>query len=396
MNRIPYCSPKFLSVKGQFLIYLIGMITLAMSSCSSQTEAEANGEERETDSSRNTLFITQKQFQSSDMALGKMELDTFTQVVKAKGMLDVPPENRAEVSSYFGGTVRKMELLPGERVHKGQTLFVLENPDYLQIQQDFLENKGQLAYYQSDFERQKNLAADSISSQKKFLKAKADYTTTVATLASLRKKLTLMGIDPQQLTEESLQTTISISSPINGFVTEVAISQGAFLTPSQPAVKIVNTDHIHLELSVFERDIPNIAVGQDIEFRLQQGEAKSYAATIYLINKVVDPEKRTLGVHGHIVDERLAKKLNPGMYVEAEIYTDSAQRKALPQQAVVNLEGKYFVLQLESRTDTGYTFVRKEVETGLKKGDQIEIIHAETLREGAEFLTKGAFNLITE
>lgn len=396
MNQIQYYLTKHHSMRRQFLIYLIGIFTLTILSCSSRMESEVNSKQSKTDSSRNTLFISQKQFQSSGMALGKTELVNFKQVVKAKGMIDVPMPNRSEVSSYFGGTVKKIDLLPGERVKKGQTLFVLENPDYLQIQQDFLATKGQLAYYQSDFERQKNLAEDSISSQKKFLKAKADYTTTGAKLASLRKKLALMGINPQKLTEENIQTTIHISSPINGFVTEVSISKGAFLTPSKPAVRIVNTDHIHLELSVFEQDLPEIAVGQDIEFRLQQGEDKGYAATVYLINRVIDPEKRTVGVHGHIVNEKLAQKLSPGMYVEAEIYTDLEQRKALPHQAVVNLEGKYYVLQLESRSDTGYTFVQKEVKTGLKTVNQIEIIDAEIFDEGTEFLTKGAFNLITE
>src|SRR5690606_33026367 len=114
------------------------------------------------------------QFQSSNMVLGKMEMGSFHEVVKANGMFDVPPENRAAVSCYFGGTVKDIRLLPGQKVKKGQVLFILENPDYVQMQQDFLEAKGQLAYLKSDYERQKNLAQDNVTSQKNYLKAESE------------------------------------------------------------------------------------------------------------------------------------------------------------------------------------------------------------------------------
>lgn len=382
-------------MKNYALGYLALALMLALAACSSPTAPETANEAAPAPE-EGTYELTATQFQSSSMTLGKMEKQAFHEVVSAKGMIDVPPANRAEVSSYFGGTVKQLSLLPGERVRKGQVLFVLENPDYVQMQQDFLEAQGQLAYLKSDYERQKNLARDSVSSQKKFLKAEADYAVTQARMASLSKKLALMNIKPETLTLDNIRTTIAVHAPISGYVTEVAIAQGTFLTPTQPAVKIVNTDHIHLELNVFEKDLAKLNIGQPIQFRIQEEDSKAYQATIHLINKTIDPEKRTVGIHGHLVDEKLAQRLNPGMYVEAAIYITSEERWALPKTAIVDVEGRFYALTLESRSDTGYTLVKKEVKTGLSSNDHLEILNTQDFGENTEFLVNGAFNLITE
>jgi cobalt-zinc-cadmium efflux system membrane fusion protein len=369
---------------------------LALNACGSETPSESVTEMVENPTSSETIEITRTQFESSGMTLGTLEKVDFQEVVKAKGTIDVPPENRAEVSSYFGGTVKEISLLPGERVKKGQVLFVLENPDYIQIQQDFLEAKAQLVYLESDYERQKNLLQDSISSEKKFLKAASDYEVTKARWASLGRKLVLMGIDPGTFSSENIRTTLPVRSPISGYVTEVVVSQGAYLTPSQLAVSIVNTDHIHLEMNVFEKDLAKISVGQPMRFRVQDDSDWEYEAAVYLINRTVDPENRTAGMHGHLLDEKMAQKLRPGMYVEAEVYTSSEERWALPKDAVVDIEGRYYVLLLQQKTDTGYRFVKQEVKTGLSNTGYLEILSGSGLDESNEILFSGAFGLIKE
>lgn len=369
---------------------------IGLSSCSSSSDPETTENIVQESSGVGTYEVTKTQFESSNMTLGTMEKIPFHELVKAKGMIDVPPENRAAVSSYFGGAVKEISLLPGQSVKEGQVLFVLENPDYVQIQQDFLEAKGQLAYLQSDYERQKNLVQDSISSQKKFLKAESDYTVTSARVVSLGKKLALMNIDPNTFTLENIRTSMAVRSPISGYVTEVAISQGAFLTPSKMAVSIVNTDHVHLELNVFEKDLAKIRIGQPIRFRIQEDSSEEYEAAIYLISKTIDPEERTVGIHGHLVDEKLVQKFSPGMYVEASIFTASEEKWALPNDALVELEGSFYVLTFQNSSETGYTFVKREVKTGLSNNDHIEILAASGLDENTIFLINGTFNLIKE
>ncbi|GAA5020681.1 hemolysin D [Marivirga lumbricoides] len=344
----------------------------------------------------NIYEITKKQFQSASMELGQLEKTAFHEVVQARGMFDVPPENKAAVSCYFGGTVKSIKLLPGEKVKKGQVLFMLENPDYVQIQQDFLEAQGQLSYLKADYERQKNLAKDSVTSQKNFAKAESDYRVTSAKVKGLSKKLALMNINPHTLTVENISTTIPILSPIAGYVTEVAISRGAFLTPSQLAVSLVDPDHIHLELNIFEKDLAKVSVGQSIRFSIQEDKSASYEATVHLVNKTIGQENRTVGIHGHLADEKLAAQFNPGMYIEAEIFTNTEEKSALPKEAVVELDNKYYALVLKDSSATAYTFQRTEVKTGLSNNERMEVLNTSAFDENTQFLTRGAFNLITE
>ncbi|MEQ8245756.1 efflux RND transporter periplasmic adaptor subunit [Fulvivirga sp.] len=383
-------------IKNKAFNYLIAASLLILSSCSSKTDTEISVEGETQSIIEDAYHLTTNQFLSSKMAFGRMVPGSFHEVVKANGMFDVPPENRAYVSCYFGGIVKDIRLLPGERVKKGQVLFTLENPDYVQMQQDFLEAKGQLVYLKSDYERQKNLAQDNVTSQKNYIKSESDYTVTKVKVESLSKKLGLMNINPNTLTLENMRTTIIVMSPISGYVTEVAISRGAFLNPSELAVSIVDTDHLHLELNIFEKDLSKVKIGQQIQFRTQGDESNFKQATVYLVNKTVDAEKRTIGIHGHLSDEKPADTFNPGMYVEAEIYTSTSSKMSLPQDAIVDIDGKYYVLVLQDSIGDSYNFIKKEVKTGLSNNSQVEILNAYDFKEDTEFLVKGAFNLIKE
>jgi cobalt-zinc-cadmium efflux system membrane fusion protein len=385
-----------ISIMKQILIILMVATIIVMSSCSSGNDQAPTDTLKSETVKENEYKLTQLQFSSSNMELGKPVIKPFHEIVKATGMFNVPPENRAAVSTYFGGTVTHIDLLPGKQVKKGQTLFSLENPDFIQIQQDYLQAKGQLAYLKSDFERQNNLVKDKVTSEKKFLKAESDYTVTRVKLESLGKKLTLMGIDPKKLTLENIRSTITIASPISGFITKVNIARGAFLAPSQTAVTIVDTNHIHLELNIFEKDLPNVKVGQSIKFSLQEDYSTIYDATVHLVNKEVDPENRTVGIHGHLSNESLSSKFNPGMYVEANIFTTSQTKTALPQEALVELDGKYFVLVLDTSSEEGFTFLKKEIKIGSSNNGYVEILDTNELNDSSEILVKGAFNLITE
>src|SRR5690606_19819607 len=195
------------------------------------------------------------------------------------------------------------------------------------------------------------------------------------------KILSLMNINPNTLGVNNIHSTISVRSPIDGFVTDVNIAQGAFLSPSDQAVGIVNTDHIHLELKVFEKDLSRMEIGQPIRFRIQEDNSETYDARITLISKNVDAENRTIVIHGDLADEKMGQRLNPGMYVEAEIYTSSEERLALPKDALVDVEGRFYILEVSETSEEGYSFKEKEVLTGLSNSEYVEVLNAQDFDE---------------
>lgn len=376
--------------------FLMFSLLQVLSSCSSRTDVEEGGQADVSVSTNETIELSKTQFQNMDMKFGKLETKTFHEVIKATGMFDVPPQNQASVSSYFGGTVKNIQLLPGQRVGKGQILFTLENPDFIQVQQDFLEAKGQLAYLESDYERQKNLVQDNVSSQKNYLKAEADYTVIRVKVESLRKKLLLMNINPNKLSLENIKTSINVSSPINGYVSQVDISRGAFLNASQSAITIIDTDHMHIELNIFEKDLSRVRKGQTIRFSIQEDKSKMYNAYVYLVNKTVDQKNRTIGIHGHLSDGNLSSMFTPGMYVEADIYSTSVEKVSLPEDALVEVEGKYYALVLLKASNDKYSLQKREVQSGESSNGYVEVLNQKDFDENTQFLIKGAFNLIAE
>lgn len=377
------------------ILYIFAISLVVLSSCSSNNETLVIEETNEA-LSESQYILTTKQFQSSEMKIGKMTMHDFNDVVRANGKFDLPPQNLVSISTYFGGYVKDVRLLPGEQVKKGQTLFVLENPDYIQIQQDYLEAQGQLTYLKSDYERQKNLAQDNVTSQKTFLKAESDYTVTKVKLESFSMKLGLMNIMASQLTIDNIRTTVTITSPINGYITAVNITKGEFVNPSDVAMSLIDPDHMHLELSIFEQDLSKVKKGQEINFKIQNNDRESYKAEVYLVNKIVNPENRTVSIHGHLIDEKKIDLFNPGMYVEAEIYTSSEKKYALPQDAVIEANNKYFVLVRTIASNDTYGFKEKEVIPGKSNNGFTEIRNADEFDANNEFLLNGAFNLIKE
>ncbi len=374
---------------------LFTFVTLSLISCNSGKDSnEPIALEDKVNSGE--VRITASQFSSSHMELGKLSIKEFHQGVKTNGMFDVPPENKASVSAYFGGYVKVLSLLPGQEVKKGQVLFTLENPDYVQLQEDFLVAKAQLGYLKGDFERQKVLVKDNVTSQKNFLKAESQYRVISASYESLKKKLEMMNLNPNIITEKTIRSEISVTAPISGYITSVNAEKGMFLNPADIAVTITNPDHLHIELNIFETDFPQVEIGQQIQFRLQKEGSTYYQGKVYLISKSIDAQKRTANVHVHLTHEQEIRFFAPGMYVEAEIFTTTDSLPALPQGAIVNIEDLYYVL-LKTQEDTqGIKFDRKEIQIGRTAKGFTQIKNAEDFNENSEFLVSGAFNLINE
>lgn len=380
---------NFTNVIGLTSIILL----LMLASCDKKEKSDAiNTEASIENESQDAIVITENQFESGGMELGKISMKEFNTIVKANGVFAIPPQNQADVSAYFAGYVKDINLLPGNTVKKGQVLFTIENPEYLQVQQNFLEAKGRLSYLKADYERQKELMADNVTSQKNFLKAESEYTVTLAVYQSLKKRLNLMNIDPNALSGENIRSVISVTSPLSGYATSVNASKGMFLNPSDVAVTVTNTEDLHIELKIFENDLPMVKPGQQINVRLQNDTGKVYKGVVHLVNKTINAQDRTVEIHGDLVNEEEVKLFAPGMYIEAEILTTSTEHPALPSEAIANIDNDFFLLVKENSTN----FKRVLVKIGATNNGFTQILNATDFKANTEFLTKGAFNLIKE
>lgn len=379
-------------MKQNIFFLVLGILII---SCGSQegdsTEALDISENPHTDE----LTITRAQFEAAEMQLGTIETKAFARQIKANGYIDVPPDQKASVSVKLGGFVKSVTILPGDRIAKGKVLFTLENPEFIQLQQEYLENHAQLKYLQSDYERQKALADENIASQKNFLKAESDYKVVQARVQGLEEKLKMLNVNIKSLEAGTIASVVHVYAPISGYVSKVNISLGVSVSPDEVAVELVDTDHMHAELQVFEKDVVDIRKGQKFSFRTA-GSGTWYDGDVYLVGKTIESGSRTVSIHGHIHDEKNVPNLLPGLYLEATIEVASVERPVLPTEAVVSVDDTKYVLMLLEQTPDEFRFKRLEVTAGQFNNQWTEIVNASAIEPNSKFLIKGAFNLVVE
>lgn len=370
-------------------ILIISLVFVACGKSEKETQVAAANQVND-----NSITLSKAQFDSEKMELGALTEQFFNETVMANGMIDVPPQNRASVSTFMGGYVKNTTLLVGDKVRKGQRLITLQNTEFIDIQQQYAEVTEQLNYLKSEFERQQILYTEKITSQKNFLRAESTYKSTLALHQGLRKKLEMMNISPGSVEKGNITSVINIYAPIKGSVTKVNFSNGAYISPSDEILEIVNTEHIHLELSVFEKDILKIKKEQSINFKIPEVSSDIFQAEVHLVGTSVNETDRTIKVHGHINNDEQTNFVT-GMFVEAEIIISSKKSLALPTDAIVEIEDNYFALVLNYQKEDVYSFDKIKIKVGKQNEKYTEVINIDEFK-GKEVLTKGVFMLISE
>jgi membrane fusion protein, heavy metal efflux system len=342
------------------LIILIAIVTA--SGCSNEKPVVTEAEHHAEDSNRVTL--SDEQLKTAGVELGKVEPRQISGTIKVNGVLDVPPQQLVSISAPLGGFLRNTALLQGSRVRKGETIATVENLDFIQVQQDYLEAKGNFEFARTDYERQQELSKENINSQKTLQQARASHMTWQGRYNGLKEKLKVLNISSAAVENGELVSSIELFSPITGYVTQVNANIGKFVNPTDVLFEIVDTRHLHAELIVFEKDVSKLKIGQKVRFTLAN-ETEERTATVYLIGREISAD-RTVQIHCHIDKEDT--ELLPGMYLNALVETGGASVPALPELSVIDYLGKKYVfVQATDTTGVGpeeRVFEMTEVEVG--------------------------------
>ena len=366
------------------IIYTLAIVTLIFS-CKDSKIAEV------TPKDDGLITVTKAQFQSGAMQIASPVEQDFDVVIITSGTIDVPPENRAKVTSFMSGYVKTTKLLVGDKVTKGQAIVTLESTDYLDVQKDYLEVAEQINYLKSEYNRQKTLFDEKITSQKNYLKAESDYRRAKGMYQSLRAKLVLLNINPSNVEKGNLTSSITVFAPISGDVTVVNTTIGMLISPSDVIVEIVNNNELHLELSVFEKDILKVKMNQKIKFTVPEASKDVFEGEVHLVGKSIEGKDRTINVHGHLSDA-IKPKLLTGMFVEAGIVVDSKKGLGIPSEAIITENNKNFVLLLDNEK-MGYSFKKVPVSLGEKLENFVEILPNNQVNANSKILTKGVFDV---
>lgn len=367
-------------------IFLIASILLLFS-CSKEKQKEVvdKVETFSIDTRSDTIRILKTTFEENKLMLTEPEMENRGATISATGMIEVPPNGRAVISAKVGGYIKNSELLIGDQVQKGAFLVSIENIEFIELQQQYLETLQEMIFLESNYERQSELYQEKISSEKSFLKAQSDYKKTSAIYAGLKKKLELLNISTEAVENGVLTEKSNIYAPISGDIMEINVKTGTYVASSDPIMEIINTEHVHLELKIFERDALLVKKGQKVIFKLPESSKDSYFGTVHLIGKSIGSD-RTVTAHVHI-DEEDGTEFIPGMFVQAQIMMEDGPFISIPKEAVLTSDTFHYVFKLMRETKDSYLFERIEINPGMESEGKVEIQDQEIFEMKERYLS---------
>jgi RND family efflux transporter MFP subunit len=368
---------------------------LAFSSCKGDKKQAVEAKETEV-IPENIVELSGDQVKLANIETGAIELRSLSGTLKVSGVVAAAPQNMAMVSMPMGGFVKNTSLMPGNSVTKGQTLAVIENSEFIDIQQNYLEAKSKLEYAEADYNRQNELYKNDVSSKKNMQLVASEYKSLKVQVKSLEQKLSILGINPLKLNENNISKSINLVSPISGYVKTVNVSIGKSVSASDVLFEIVNTSKLLLQLTLFEKDAEKVSAGQKIRFFINN-ETEQHTALIYQTAKTVDADK-TYKVYASV--QGACKNVLPGMYVNAVIEATSNKVTSVPSEAIVSFEDKDYIFVFErNKKESGKPFTEYRM-IQVKKGVADEGYTEITLPDNYDFkdakvVVKGAYNLLS-
>lgn len=353
-------------MKTYYITGIMGAILIACQNNNSENNTPQSNAE-------NIVTLSHQELQNINIQTDTLHIKEVNYIIHSKGYIDVPPQNIYALSVPLGGYLKYTHLLPGTPIKKGEVIAIIEDPQYIQLQEDYLNTKVLLATLEKNYLRQKELAEQKAVSEKSYEQSLAEYENTKIKLKALEEKLSLIGIQPSQLTADKISKSINITAPFNGYVTKINYSVGKYIPASEVLFELVNPNDIHLNIKVFENDLQYIKIGQKVIAFTNAEPQKKHECKIILINKIVNPD-RTVDVHCHF--NQYDESLIPGTFMQADIYVENKQAYTIPQNALVFYNNQYYVFV--QKNNLQYEMVNVEINK-LENENDVEVKNYQAL-----------------
>ena len=409
---------KRITNKIVFSVFVLVAI-FALSACTNK-HSEGDGHDHGTEAAttdeheeENVAVLTDEQMKAVGVEIGSIEQKQLSKTLKANGALRVPNSNKANATSLFGGVIKSLNVEIGDFVRKGQVIATISNPQFIQLQEEYLSINSRIEFAEQELVRQRELNEGNVGAKKNLESATTELNTLSTRKASLQQQIQMMGINPASLSNASLKSSLVVTSPISGTVSNVFAKIGSYVDVSSPIAEIIENTALHLDLQVYEKDIPLIKIGQKIDFVVTNNPNKTYSAEVYSIGSSFNGESKTIAVHSRITGDKTG--LIDGMSITGMVSLDDVLSTAVPNDAIVNADGKYYIFLVKEQaeephedkegeahdhkeeeahdhgSEKGTRFVRIEVIKGASQLDYTAITPVSEIPHGTHIVVKSAF-----
>lgn len=380
-------------LNAMLIIVLAGL--LVTGGCTSSRQKPEQAAEQATETAGNdsiaSVSLTPAQYANAGIQLGNMTQRRLNGSLQVNGMVDVPPQSEISVTFPYGGFVRKINVLDGDYVKKGSLLAILENPEFVDLQENYLKNKSALQYARQEYARQKELYQADVAAGKSFQKAQSEFESLNATVNALAQKLNMLGIRADDLTANNIRSKVNIVAPDNGYVTRISANLGKYINAQEELLQIDNTQDVHIDLTVYEKDINAVKKGQEVRFTISGSNQPEQKARVILIGRAIGPDR---AVTVHTIPENKNRHLLPGAYVQAFIDQAGTRSDVLPEEAVVRSEGKRYIFVKDKNQPHSFQMIPVQVIAENNGYLQVKLSENRQLPDSS-VVTKGAFSLLS-
>ncbi len=371
-------------IKTGFILISIGSVSF---SCSNGEAKEENKISKPVKNiSTEIVKLTPDQEQHLSISLSSISEQIMDKTIKLNGKMMVSPNFIHSISSLYGGHIKNIQAMPGMSFKKGQILATLEDPQFIQLQEDYLSNLALLKTATLNYERQLELNKNKVASDKIFEEATLEYKKLTISNKSLAEKIKLIGINPNTLQVDQIKSQINIVAPFNGRVSEVLVNKGQYVSPTDKLFDLLDPNGLLANFKVFESDLAHIQAGQEIRISTNASQDKKYEAKVITINPQVSEDGST-DIFARI--QNLDSGLISGLFINGMISIQKQPTQVLPTACIVSFENKEYVWEQLVKGQ----FRLIPVKTGTQYNNFAEVSSLEDLR-GKSFVEKGAYDLL--
>jgi len=374
---------KYYTIIGGFVLFLI-----IISGCGNSAENANNVD----DNTGALIQISKQQFESDSMRIGKVEMQFFEDEIKCTGHILASEKGIAQISTPLSGTVLSINIRVGDYIKKGQVVCTVTSHELISIQQDYAETSSRLKRLKSDYERNKVLFAERIGAEKDFIAIESEYRAMKSKYQSLKLRLELLHFNASTIENGELYSSFPVIAPINGFITQQNLVLGQFVEQQNMMMEVTDVTELRLQLSVFEKDISKLKIGQQVKFRAAGEIGLFKEAVLISIGKAINPETRTIPCIAQIKDGDLTGIINR-TYVESTIVVSKNETNALPNEAILKSGKDYFVFIIAKTGSQDYSLRKQRITIGRTSLNYSEITGTWPKEE---ILVQGGYNLSSE
>ncbi len=364
------------------------LVLLALNACSSKEPKNSTTNTEDSTISSSLVQLDKDQLQQANLKMAVLEKGTASMEVHLNGKIDVPPTAVASVSIPMGGYVQDINLIPGNYVKKGSTIATIKDPQFVQLQEDYLSAKAKSVYLSQDMDRQKLLLQQDAVSKKTYQLLQSEFNTNAIALKGLAEKLKLINIDPSTLSIDKISSKVNLIAPISGYVSKVNINRGKYVAPTEVLLELIDPNDVHAAITIYEKDITLFKEGMKGKVVLANEPNKSYSVTVLAVSKNLDDDKSGL-LHCHFAS--VPKNMLPGMFLTADFSVNNANTVIVPINAIQRFQGVDYIFIQQSANQ----FEAKQVIVGTINKTTAAILNPEATEWlGKNIVVENAYSLL--